>query len=130
MRCFAFLCGLAIIPSLPALALSLSLPPLGRRATTIDKPAIKPPFLEAKQEKDLQKDLPLVSWQYEQWDPDWLPQGCVTEAKHTGFDPAHFEAVEVWYGDCAAPWTVCRHMRADESWYYILNVSTSASFHA
>jgi hypothetical protein len=130
MRHFGFVC--ALIASLISPAFAISLSPLGRRAAsvTIGKPVIKPPFSEAKQEKDLQRDLPPASWRYELWDPDWLPQACATEAEHTDFDPAHFKAVEVWYGDCAASWTVCRHMRADESWYYILNVSSSALFRA
>jgi hypothetical protein len=100
------------------------LPFIGRRALVIDKPAVKPPFSEAAQDKDLQTDLPPVAWTHETWDSAWLPQACVAEANYTGFNPSDFEAVEVWYADCAASWTVCRHKKADESWSYILDVRT------
>ncbi|KAK4098991.1 hypothetical protein N658DRAFT_403166, partial [Parathielavia hyrcaniae] len=86
----------------------------------IDKPAVKPPFSEAAQNRDLDKDLPPVPWIHEAWDPDWLPQACVIEANYTGFDPSDFQAIDVTYKDCAASWTVCRHREADESWFYIL----------
>ncbi len=85
--------GVSLAPS------QLSLDP---RSTIIDKPAIKPPFSEAAQERDLRKDLPVVPWSYELWDPDWLPQACAAEAQYAGHNPADFEAVEVWYDDCAA----------------------------
>ncbi|AEO68706.1 uncharacterized protein THITE_2011836, partial [Thermothielavioides terrestris NRRL 8126] len=87
----------------------------------LDKPVITPPFSEAAQELDLENELPVVSWRHEPWEPNWLPEACVTEANHTGFRAADFEAVEVWYTDCAASWTVCRHKRADESWLYVLD---------
>ena len=83
--------------SLASLHLSLD-----SRSTIIDKPVIKPPFSEAAQERDLQRDLPLVPWSYERWDPDWLPLACVAEAQYAGHNPADFEAVEVWHDDCAA----------------------------
>jgi hypothetical protein len=104
--------------------LALPLPPIGRRTTVIDKPAVRPPFSETAQDKDLQKDLPPAPWTHETWDPGWLPRACVAEANYTGFKSTDFEAVEVWYADCAASWTVCRHRKADESWSYILDVST------
>ncbi len=92
-------------------------------STIIAKPVIKPPFSEAAQERDLRRDLPLVPWSHKRWNRHWLPQACVAEAQYAGHNPADFEAVEVWYDDCAASWTVCRHRRADESWFYILDVS-------
>jgi len=87
--------------SLPA-ASALLPPLLGNYTTIIDKPVVKPPFSEARQERDLQKDLPLAPWTYEPWDPDWLPRACVAEAGYTWCDPVDFEAIEVWYQDCAA----------------------------
>ncbi|KAK4123000.1 hypothetical protein N657DRAFT_574581 [Parathielavia appendiculata] len=101
-------------------SLALSTPPIERRGFVIDRPAVKPPFSEAAQNKDLDEDLSPVPWIEKAWDPDWLPQACVIEANFTGFDPSEFEAVEVMYEDCAASWTVCRHRQADESWFYIL----------
>ncbi|KAK3899702.1 hypothetical protein C8A05DRAFT_36654 [Staphylotrichum tortipilum] len=103
-------------------AVGLSPFPRGRLAPpVIDKPAVKPPFSEAAQDQGFQNLLPLVPWTHERWDPGWLPQSCINEAAYTGFDAAVFEAVEVWYEDFAASWTVCRHERADESWFYILD---------
>ncbi len=119
---------LILLPVLLAWSLSpagaFTLFPRGRLAPpVIDKPAVKPPFSEAAQDQDFQNLLPLVPWTHERWVPGWLPQSCINEAAYTGFDAAGFEAVEVWYEDCAASWTVCRHERADESWFYILDVS-------
>ncbi|KAK3898221.1 hypothetical protein C8A05DRAFT_19148 [Staphylotrichum tortipilum] len=113
---------LALLAWCLSTAAALSLPPRGQRAASvIDKPAVTPPFDEAAQDQDFQNILPLVPWTHERWDPGWLPQSCVTEAAYTGFGAAGFEAVEVWYEDCATSWTVCRHERADESWFYILD---------
>ncbi|KAL2127563.1 hypothetical protein VTI74DRAFT_10555 [Chaetomium olivicolor] len=108
--------GLSSLP--PASALSI--PKLSRRAV-IDKPAVKPAFSNAKQERHLHKELPQVSWRQEPWESGYLPEACVSDAQNTGFDPADFEAVEAWYDDCDASWTICRHKKADESWDYILD---------
>ena len=121
---------LILLPALLAghlsTAATLSLSPRGRPVPPVpplsDKPVVKPPFSETAQDQDFQNLLPLVPWSHERWDRGWLPQSCVNEAAFTGFDATGFEAVEVWYEDCAASWTVCRHERADESWFYILDV--------
>jgi hypothetical protein len=87
--------ALAAASLVPASALATHVP-------IIDKPVISPPFSEAQQERDLHRDLPLVPWTYALWDRDRLPQGCVAEAKYAGYNPADFQAAEVWYQDCAA----------------------------
>ena len=101
--------------------------PHSRRASALDKPAVKPPFPEAIQNRDLQAELPLVGWRREIWEWNWLPKSCAFEANETGFHPADFEAAKVWYEDCAASWTICRHKLAEPSFNNILDVTKPSS---
>jgi len=88
-----------------------------------NKPSVIPPFPEATQNQDLLRDLHAVDVGYEFWDPDWLPSACVFEANELGFNVTDFQAAEVWYDDCAASWTFCRHKEAVQSWDELLEVS-------
>ncbi|KAK3368426.1 hypothetical protein B0H63DRAFT_497720 [Podospora didyma] len=89
-------------------------------APELSKLAIQPPFSEKDQNVDLQADLPTRPWRYETWPQFWIPKSCREEADVNKLNPTEFEVRDIWYEDCAAAWTVCRHGRAIESWDSIL----------
>ncbi|KAK3369505.1 hypothetical protein B0T24DRAFT_722395 [Lasiosphaeria ovina] len=111
--------------SVPA-ALGATLPDFFRlssrseSAVTLQKPAVSPPFSEDAQDRDLRADLPTRQWRFKPWPTFWMPKYCREEAVINQLQPADFEVRDVWYEDCAAAWTICRHRGAKEPWGDIL----------
>ncbi|KAK3331803.1 hypothetical protein B0T19DRAFT_438686 [Cercophora scortea] len=91
------------------------------RATRLEKPIISPPFPDNRvQEKDLQKELKPKRWVSMKWHSGYLPRMCLQHAEINHVDPSKFEVRYVYFEDCVAPWPVCRHVNAKESWRTIL----------
>ncbi|KAK4184754.1 hypothetical protein QBC35DRAFT_40221 [Podospora australis] len=92
----------------------------------LEKPPVKPAFSEDLQDRHLKQDFKPQYWRdTEPWSPGWLPEACYMEARYNELDPLEFQVVDVWYKDCAAPWTICRHSRAKENWGTILDTLSS-----
>ncbi|KAK5659456.1 hypothetical protein OQA88_657 [Cercophora sp. LCS_1] len=94
---------------------------LSRRDDEINLPAIQPPFSEEIQDRHFRSVLSYRQSQYRPWSPAWIPQKCLEEAKYNNLDPSAFSVRDVWYSDCLAAWTICRHNDASESWDSIIN---------
>ncbi|KAK0631010.1 hypothetical protein B0T17DRAFT_590320 [Bombardia bombarda] len=120
-----------IIPALlagsisPSHALTLRLPrsllprwPLS--TLEISKPPITPAFSESSQDAHLQTDLSPVAYTTTPWPANWLPKSCLEEASNNGLHPSDIEVTDVFYTDCAAPWTICRHRATPLTWAQIL----------
>jgi len=106
----------------PTLALTLPRSFAVSFATEIEKPSVQPPFSESKQDKHLRADLPRHLSTYRKWSKRWIPKACVEEAQYIKLSPSDFVVRDIWYDDCAAAWTVCRHIHAEESWEFIVTV--------
>ncbi|KAK0711908.1 hypothetical protein B0H67DRAFT_492008 [Lasiosphaeris hirsuta] len=104
------------------LSLAVTLPPhISPRSAEINKPAIQPPFSESVQDKDFRANLPYRRWRYQEWSNYWIPKHCLEEAESNKLSPADFTVRDVWYEDCVAAWTICRHNNAKEPWESIIN---------
>jgi len=95
----------------------------GGAKAQLTKPAIKPAFSEKVQGLHLEQDLAHHSWVYKEWPRAWIPEQCLYEARYNGYVGDEFEVRDIWYSDCKASWTVCRHVDAgsessssSESW--------------
>ncbi|KAK3681577.1 hypothetical protein B0T22DRAFT_433826 [Podospora appendiculata] len=91
-----------------------------RHDKALEKRAISPPFPEDAQDKDLQQELKSQDATFNEWEPGWVPRACVEEATNGKFSASELEVRDVFYDDCEAAWTVCRHRNATESWETII----------
>ena len=66
------------------------------------------------------------------WKAGVLPQACWHEAPLFQPTLSHndFEVCDIHFGDCRKdPWVVCRHKKAEESWYQIAKVRFDVKIH-
>ncbi len=103
--------------------------PIIYQAHEIKKPPVQPPFSESIQDRDLRLDLPKRSWNYRKWSRRWIPKSCLEEAELNKLAGSDFVVRDVWYEDCEAPWTICRHKNVEESWESIMTVGPHFSHH-
>jgi len=103
-------------------ALTLPRDALAPRSDEINMPSIQPPFSEEVQDKHFRAVLPYQRWRLKDWGPAWIPKNCLEEAQNNQFSPSDFTVRDVWFEDCSAPWTICRHKDSKEQWDLIINV--------
>ncbi|KAK0622672.1 hypothetical protein B0T14DRAFT_428841 [Immersiella caudata] len=84
-------------------------------------PSVDPPFSEEYQDKRFRAILPSQRYRLHDWSPAWMPKHCLEEAQTNHFSPSDFLVRDVWFEDCTAPWTICRHKASKESWDTILD---------
>ncbi|KAI0835486.1 hypothetical protein F5Y06DRAFT_306235 [Hypoxylon sp. FL0890] len=79
-------------------------------------PAISPPYdFDGAIEPDLLQHLNSTRNELLFFPTGMMPEYCMNVAKDNGYGPADIEAFNIFYSDCALPWTVCRlnHSKVD-----------------